>query len=162
LFVIGCVFLIHGLLERLTSAKCLTTNQRMFGSLGKQGLAKVSGKMYLSLLLAVSLGFFVLLPGDGVINQHRINKLPSDMPLLDDIRPRRVYMHSLGIPMELAARQLGWQSAQALSTALKIDQTAGFQLVLESGLFNNEEECVLLTSSKRVCGQMFHPTTMSE
>jgi len=162
LFVLGCACLMYGLLERLASGELLTTNQRMFGGQGKQELEKARGKLYLSLLLVVSLGFVIFLPGDGAINQHRINKLASDMPLLDDIRPRRVYMHSLSIPMELAARQLGWQRAQALSTILKTDQRAGFQLVLESGLFNNEEECVLLTSSKRVCGRIFHPTTISE
>ena len=162
LFVFGCACLIYGLLERLASGELLTTNQRMFGGQGKQELPKVRGTLYLSLLLVVSLGFVIFLPGDGAINQHRINKLASDMPLLDDIRPRRVNMHSLSIPMELAARQLGSERAQALSTILKTDQRAGFQLVLESGLFNNEEECVLLTSSKRVCGRIFHPTTISE
>ena len=148
LFVLGCAFLIYGLLERLASAQLFTANQLMFWGKRKQELAKVRGKLFLSLILAVSLGFAA--------------KPSSDTLLLDDLRPRRVYMHSISIPMELAARQLGWQRARTLSTAIKTDQRSGFQLLLESGLFNNEEECVLLTSSKRVCGRVFHPTTIAE
>jgi len=148
LFVLGCAFLIYGLLERLASAELFTANQIMVWGKGKQELGKVRGKLYLSLLLAVSLGFVI--------------KRSSDTLLLDDIRPQRVYMHSTPIPMELAVRHLGWKRTQTLSATLKTDQPSGFQLLRASGLFNNEEECVLLTSSKGVCGRVFHPTTISE
>ena len=60
--MLGCAFLIYGLLERLASAELFTANQIMVGSKGKQELGKVRGKLCLNLLLAVSLGFVIFLP----------------------------------------------------------------------------------------------------
>lgn len=148
LFVLGCAFVIYGLLERLASAGLFTANHYMVWDKVRHELGKVRGKLYLSVLLAVSLGF--------------VTKLSSDTPLLDDVRPHRVYMHSIPIPIELAVRHLGWKRTQALNTTLKADRSSGFQLLRTSGLFNNEEECVLLVSSRRVCRTVFHPNTASD